>query len=359
MQQLNNTALEHIVRVPPPHAPRSTCLLCLRPIALDQNVRTVPDCALYGQILAHSTPDTANAVYQAQLRYLQHASAVHVCYICQPASKKAEQQLEERRGGAAAPPPYPSLCVLATLEHCASRAHPALNRLSLLKGLICLATSLQAPGKTCYNELRSAALPLLEYSILMLLHVFAGTRCDVREFTRTHDAGVFAVVVLCKWHLLGYPHAFPDPSDSKVFRRAYDTSLFALFCSLNAGVPLAGLRDHDLASSARNVCSACAGQGRLLRCAHYDTSMLDIERLSRAAHEHQRDPQTPPGVYFLCKHTRAFGLVSYEFYCEVAARFPPQFREPSEARYYLRALVAHAAPGTNAAPAWTRADAGG
>lgn len=359
MQQLNNTALEHIVRAPPPNAAQSTCLLCMRPIVLDQNVRTVPDCALYAQLLAHSTPDTTNAVYQAQLRYLQTATAVHVCYICQPASKKAEQQLDERRARADARLDYPSLCVLATLEHCASRAHPALNRLSLLKGLICLATSLDAPGRTRYNVLRSAALPLLEYSILLLLHVFASTRCDVREFTRTHDAGVFAVVVLCKWHLLGFPHAFPDPGDSKVFRRAYDTPLFALFCALNPGVPLAGLRDHDLASSARSVCAACAGRGRRLRSAHYDTSMLDLERLSRAAHEHQRDPQTPPGTYFLCKHTRAFGLVSFEFYRGVAARFPPPFREPSEARYYLRALVAHAAPGTDAARAWTRADQGG
>ena len=90
MQQLNNTALEHIECAPTPHTTQSTCLLCLRPIVLDQNVRTVPDCALYAQILAHSTPDTSNAVYQAQLRYLQTASAVHVCYICQPASKKAE-----------------------------------------------------------------------------------------------------------------------------------------------------------------------------------------------------------------------------------------------------------------------------
>ena len=359
MQQLNNTALEHIVRAPLPNAPQSTCLLCLRPIVLDQNVRTVPDCALYAQILAHSTPDTSNAVYQAQLRYLQGASAVHVCYICQPASKKAEQQLDERRARADARLDYPSLCVLATLEHCASRAHPALNRLSLLKGLICLATSLSACGQTRYNELRDAARPLLEYSILLLLHIFASTRCDVREFTRTHEAGVFAVVVLCKWHLLGFPHAFPEPGDSKVFRRAYQTPLFALFCSLNTGVPLAGLRDHDLTSCSRNVCAACVGQGRLLRCEHYDTHMLDVDRLSRAAHVHQHDPRTPPGVYFLCKHTRAFGLVSYEFYREVAVRFPPQFCEPSEARYYLRALVAHADPGTDPARAWTRADKGG
>ena len=164
--------------------------------------------------------------------------------------------------------------------------------------------------------------------------------------------------MLCKWHLLGFPHAFPDPRDSKVFRRVYETPLFALFCSLNNGVPLAGLRDHDLASSARNVCAACAGQGRALRSDHYDTSMLDVERLSRAAHEHQRDPQTLPGVYFLCKHTRSFGLVSYEFYREVAARFPPEFHEKSEVRFYLRALVAHAAPDTDAAAAWTSTESG-
>lgn len=359
MQQLNNTALKHIECTALAHTKQSTCLLCLRPIALDQNVRTVPDCELYAQILAHSTPDTSNAVYQAQLRYLQTASTVHVCYICQPASKKAEQQLDERRARADARLDYPSLCVLVTLEHCASRAHPALNRLSLLKGLVCLATSLTAQGETRYNELRDPTRPLLEYSIMLLLHIFASTRCDIREFTRTHEAGVFAVVVLCKWHLLGFPHAFPDPTDCKVFRRAYQTPLFALFCSLNPGVPLAGLRDHDLASCSRNVCAACAGQGRLLRCEHYDTSMLDVERLSRAAHQHRRVPGTPPGVYFLCKHTRAFSLVSFDFYREVAARFPPQFREPSEARYYLRALVAHAEPGADAASAWTRADRGG
>ena len=340
MQQLNSTDVGEMHRVGA-GAPDSygRCLLCLRPTERNgRSVRVVENKQMYCDILQSGFSVQHNDTFQAQMRYLVCEKVALVCFVCAPAAKKAENQ---RQTGTKID--YPSAFLQNTLEHVAGQQQYAMNRQCLIKGLLCLGSAIELEGGVLYHELRCKERPLLEYTVHFFRYIMQETGLDLRGFSKASDLCVFAVVVLCKWHLLGFPHCMPLRYDNKIFRRMFNTRIFHLFCKLNTEVSMLSVRDNGASGLPFEVCAACAclkkpqAQGPAAP-GGYDLATVDRARLRARVCAH-RSPAECTGLQPLfCARTGKFSIASFENYGVAARVFPACFHETSEERYYVFAL---------------------
>ena len=338
MQQLNNTGIGDIVRTGLNLECFGRCLLCLRPVERKgKNVRVVENMRMYHDILHKSRTSTSSRVYQAQMRYLESEATVVICYICQPASKKAERQYEQ--GGAV---DYPSLFVEDALKHCGDEGREGINRQCLIKALVCLGTTVTGNDNTLYNELRSKEEVLLEYSIFFLHYVLESTGYDMREFARASSMCVFGIVVLCRWEIAGFPHTMTRREDNKVYRKVYGGVMFDLFDALHPAQSVYALRNEEAGEHWQRICASCSGvcvpATRSAEHSVYDLATVDRQLLNEMLSVHTARCENMPGPRYWCPRTGKFSYVSYEHYKTIAQRFPERFREPEAERYYVFAL---------------------
>lgn len=335
MQQLNNTAIDDIVRSTVALDEFGTCLLCLRPVERKgKNVRVVENLGMYCEILKRSNTCSASSVFQKQMLYMQREDEAVICYICQPASKKAERQYEQ--GGSI---DNPSLFIEATLQHCQGESKERINRQCLLKGLMCLGTTVTDGTSTLYNELRTKENAVLEYSICLLHELLNTQGMSLREFARSCDMCVFGIVVLCRWEIMGFPHTMLTKEDNKVFRRVYGGVMFDVFDRMHAQMDMHRVRDGQSQGVFAGICAVCSReQAFATPCrpgSAYDLVTADRGALREILAEHKLAHELQRGHVFLCRDTGKFGVVSYAHYRSVCWRFPRQFREEHAERYYL------------------------
>lgn len=335
MQQLNNTGINDIVRTGVCLQHFGRCLLCLRPVErTGKNVRVVDNIGMYQGILNKSRTSTCSDVYQAQMRYLQSEDVVVICYICQPASKKAERQYEQ--GGVV---DYPSQFVEDALQHCDIEGKEGVNRQCLLKALVCLGTTVADKDKTVYNELRAKEKVLLEYSILFLHHVLITTGYDMREFARCSTMCVFGVVVLCRWEIAGFPHTMKKREDNKVYRRIYAGIIFDLFDALHEGQSMYAFRNAHFGAHLDKICTSCCKVCIPVTMPEqrkaYDLAIVNRRLMHEMLSTHTDNCENSQACVYWCPKISKFSYVSYEHYMTVAHRFPECFRETEPERYYL------------------------
>ena len=333
MQQLNNPGIRDIVRTGLNLECFGRCLLCLRPVERKgKNVRVIENVGMYHDILHKSRTSTSSRVFQAQMRYLESEATVVICYICQPASKKAERQYEQ--GGAV---DYPSLFIEDALKHCDDEGTEGINRQCLMKALVCLGTTVAGDDNTLYNELRSKEQVLLEYSILFLHHVLESTGYDMREFARSSSMCVFGIVVLCRWEIAGFPHTMRRREDNKVYRKVYGGVMFDLFDGLHPAQSMYALRNEQAGEHWQCICSSCSGvcvpATRSAEHSVYDLATVDRQLLNEMLSVHTARCENMAGPLYWCPRTGKFSYVSYQHYQAIAQRFPERFREPEAERY--------------------------
>lgn len=344
MQQLNSTGVDEMCQ----HSTREReafgrCMLCLRPTErVCKSSRVIESTQLYEDILCQSMLDVNNEVLQAQIRLLREEEVVVVCFVCGPAGKKAENQRELQQKI-----DYPSTFLQATLSYMSEHEAPVVNRQCLIKGLLCLGTSIRLNDETLYHTLRRKERPLLEYSIAFFAFLLKETGFDVRTFSRSNEMCVFAVVVLCRWHLLGFPHAMPMRRDNKIFRRMFETDTFRLFCRMNAALDVRGMRDGCPSAARHCMCAACSAARRPRSspadsAQGYDLAVIDRAGLWHAVCTHV-SAEASYGVLqrFHCAASPgsvAFSIPSFDNYRSASAMFPPCLREENEERYYLYVL---------------------
>lgn len=338
MQQMNNTGIDDIVRTGVNLQCFGRCLLCLRPVErLGKNIRVVENVGLYHSILTKSRTSNSSEVFQAQMRYLEREDAVVICYICQPASKKAERQYEQ--GGTV---DYPSLFVEEALQHCGSVGKDGMNRQCLLKALVCLGTTAADDTSTLYHELRAKEKALLEYSIFFLHHTLRSTGYNMREFSRCSSMCVFGVVVLCRWEITGFPHTMRRRDDNKVYRRVYGTALFRLFSDLHGAQNTQALRREECGEHLDRICASCSNVCIPATICEkrkaYDLATADRRLMHEMLSTHREHCESMEGPAYWCPKICKFSYVSYEHYETFAHRFPAPFRESEQERYYVFAL---------------------
>lgn len=354
--QLKQTTLQdlHIVSARRPEELES-CFICLRPLDPEadnlrcvKTVRTafaplsrrphlifVLQVNLYRNILWKSAPVPNNILTSLQARYLERASCIYICYMCEPSSKKAEKQ--EESGGEV---DYPSNFLCKTLNHFDDQEHVSLDRLQMLKALLCLMGEVECPEKRVRHVLRSKNKAVLEYCIFFMQKLFESEGQNVKKFRTEDQLCIFQIKILCKWHLLGCPHSLPKREENRLFRKLWDKPLGMLFRKLNPEIHGDMFIHHAEFQVVDSGCAACQWKQEMETYgvpapAYVDQMLYSLPEIQRLiSHHHERREH----AVRLCYACKRISVVAYTQYRRICSNFPLEYQEHNIIHYYNKLL---------------------
>lgn len=251
--------------------------------------------------------------------------------MCEPSSKKAEKQHE-----CGTIVDYPSNFLLKTLHYFDDYSLKCVDRLQLLKGILCVMSEVRCEKKTVRHVVRSKNKPVLEYQIFVMQKLFESNDQNVKKFRTDDNFCVFQMKTLCRWHLLGCPHSLPLQEENRLFRKAWDKPLGLFFRKLNPEIEMTLALRHNQALLADPACAAC--QWACESEAHVQTSFSYAENflytLSEIKNLTEHHIESRKHSVRLCYACRRISVVSFTNYLGICTNFPFEYQERNLIQYY-------------------------
>lgn len=286
---------------------------------------------LYLDILGISAPTAQNCLANLQNQNLQKSKLVYICYMCEPSSKKAEKQHES---GTVLD--YPSNFLLKTLHYFEDEKDITIDRLQLLKGVLCLMGEVHCEDMKVRHVLRSKNKPVLEYYIFVMRKIFESGEQNVKKFRTEHHFCVFEIKILCKWHLLGCPHSLPQQNENRLFRKSWDKPLGIFFRKLNPEIEANMILRHRQIVARDLACAGCQWSEEIASnyvagTRYADKFLYTLSEIESLIRHHKERRKHNVRLCYACKR---ISVVSFTQYLKICSNFPLEYQEHNLIQYY-------------------------
>lgn len=309
------------------------CICCCKPL-LKQDHGTRKMCMrevfhALTQVPADTSPC---GVREWQTREIASGRETYVCYICEPMCKKAQNQFDLTQ-----PVTHPSIFLTKTISHLQS-VGCLIDKLSLIKALLCCMAQISSPAGVVYHPLRSKYFEVLEGVILFMKLVFEEHCCTVREFSRQKSLCPFIITYTVRWHLQGCPFYFGDMKASAKVRKLSKGPLLAIYGKTFHDDEYFSATDmyRGIMHGSDPACAMCLADRVPLSDDTYEANFLmppeDINR-------HMCTVNSASGVadregFVFCTKSHCFAARSFAYYQRFSSHFPAIFQHRHKQRYY-------------------------
>ena len=335
-----NTTLQDICVEIDPALPRGQdvgmCFACLRPI-LKRGVSTrvfqgSDPCGR--QILRRAPPpDSQASRHTRALQETEIASAEYfVCHICVPGIKKSIRQLEQGGDDVQLPTDF----LLKSLNFMENDEVAQENKLSILKGLVCLCSTVSIGGAVRRHPLRRAEHDCTELLVHVITHVLRSEKCNFAQLREVICP--LELIAFARWHVAGFPVILDHGKIWRVVRRSLATSTSTQYFD---ALPEARAVFDSLQRAPHCVCALCLDtkDGASVGATAFDDVLASTNACVLAPEP--RGLSRRLGATVLCRFRRRPVVRSWAFYLAYASRFPRALRETSRARFYRWCLHRH------------------